>query len=1585
MCNHGMPGIHSPLNTLTLACLPILFALGISPARAQIAFPSVPLNDSQTSPPLVMLIASKEHKQFTAAYNDTTDINSVGSVGFKPEVVYYGLFDSKLCYQGKGRNEMTRAIPYTGRPSSSSSYSHNRTEANADRFDPVEPVGDMKTHKCRSGSKLWSGNFLNYVTTSNMDALRKVLYGGLRVVDTNSTTILRRAYIPRDGHAWGKEYANSEAYDIADYTPFSRPKSGERHFFGNYSRPANCGPGLSGAVRCRDTAAPILHVALNVGADDVGNPYRIWDWADADITELFDDQKVKAQESKNFVMQVKVCSIPIKMPDSTEEYWGDNCKPYTDNRGNVISHKPVGVLQKFGEDGSVLFGLFTGSYDYNISGGELRRRAQPFSDELASTGGRFRLDATGGSNGISYLLNRMMVRGFGYGSTPEYRNLRSTNTNTGSGSRLAHRVMKDLEFVDWGNPIGEAMYETLRYLSGAGKATPEFTKASDIDIELLPTLPSWDSPYGKRPSHEDYVPWCSRPNILILSDTSTSFDSDQLPGASFQSCTDTDARTALTTSAACARMGNSFTGTFSDFNAKNLLKEISNKEGIGGGKKYFIGQSGNSLDWAPTAKAVDSLAEVRGLPEDPAKEGSYTVAAVARYGKQKGITTVPGKNKVDVDTWAVALASSLPEIKVNGITIVPFGKSVAGGGLKFDARKNYFQPTNQIVKFYVKHLSKKPYDATFLISYNSLEQGGDYSMDFLVEYRVRETVKGNVEVTVTPKHFATDITMNVGYVVSGAGEQDGPYLVVQNRSKSLDNKFIYLAEHPAYHLNVPPDMPVGHCADVDTDSKKAAECAILPACTSSNSASGTCTLLDKDFQLQHSKRTFTPSGIAPAERLPNPLWLAAKYGSYRTKLGDWPSSYEKWDTDEDGIPDNYFPVSNAAQLEKALINAINNIREVGGRSSGRINTSSDVLSSSETLVFSTTLSADPDLPDWGGNLVARLITANGLGDVRWRAAEELPEPDNRRIFTRKNYNIEEVKSKGAEFKWENNLNEDQKTALGALGQRFNGKDVLNFVRGSNEKEIKNNGNFRDRIREKNAASPLGGSPNNTPRYFKPTSTIYLGANDGMLHAYHAETGKELFAYIPSALIPKLPSLASPSFGHDWYVDGEIAIGTIQQGDGSSTHWLVGGLGRGGAGLYGLDVSDPANFSKNNVAWELNGTPFGECANKNPDLDNLGVILGTPLIGKFNDGNTYAIVGNGYNSCGTKTSSSSVSYARAILYVIDIQTGKVVSRITTDTTNGNGLSTPTGVDLDGNGTIDIVYAGDLNGNLWRFDMRSNKPADWKARLGNTFNTATPLLVARSKNTPAATSRNRVAQPITAAPTVTLDNQGIPWVFFGTGRYLTIPDKSSQDIQTWYGLRDNTDINPADITHAQLTQRIFVGVGSIELPDGSNRLIRSIQHQTNAADMNGKRGWYIDFDVPDDLGERVIDTPLIIKAPRGTVLEIPSIIPSTDPCLAGGRGYINFINAFTGAALNFPFIDLNGDGIVNDQDIPPGSKYSFPGSIGIQEKDGMPGNLAIVGDQNIIGSTGGGLTVLKKNLGISKGGQHGRISWRELINE
>ena len=353
----------------------------------------------------------------------------------------------------------------------------------------------------------------------------------------------------------------------------------------------------------------------------------------------------------DYRVRVKVCT----------ETYSNGCKRYPNN-----SLKPIGLLHEYGENETMLFGLLTGSYNNNMSGGVLRKVVSSFKNEVDITTGQFTANAT-----IVKALDSLRIRDFENGNTSnEYR-----------GGWVTTRSMTEGEFIDWGNPIGEMMYESLRYFAGKSSATSAFATSGSYDGRVGLPVATWDDPYAATSTAKAH--WCARPSMLVVSGINPSFDSDQVPG--------------------CYSGFGSFSGDLSGLDAATLGQTITNGEtGVTGNR--YIGQSGATYDGAPTAKNVTSLGNIRGLaPEEPTKKGSYYSASVAYFGKSTDLRTdLTGSQKVD--TYSVVLSSPLPHIKAKTttgsvITLVPFAKSV--DGYSISSNKNDFQPTDQIVDFYV--------------------------------------------------------------------------------------------------------------------------------------------------------------------------------------------------------------------------------------------------------------------------------------------------------------------------------------------------------------------------------------------------------------------------------------------------------------------------------------------------------------------------------------------------------------------------------------------------------------------------------------------------------------------------------------------------------------------------------------------------------------------------------------------------------------------------------------------------------------------------------------------------------------------
>ncbi|MDD2879028.1 MAG: PilC/PilY family type IV pilus protein [Rhodoferax sp.] len=1415
------------LTTATLAAL----------ASSAVTIPNTPLVTQISAKPMVMLVAGKDHKLFYEAYNDTADIDGDGSIDirFKPSITYYGLFDSKVCYSDNGSGE-----------------------GNSGLFTPSSAAGALNT--CASG---WSGNWLNYITTSRIDSLRKVLYGGYREVDSTTQTILRRAYIPQDAHSWAKEYASAtvDGYKISDYTTLSSPSSGKRHFFGNLT--ANAGKNCKDLDDCSDLP-PLMSVVTN-------SSKRVWEWASKERPVL---DGTHGGTRKDYTVRVKVCTATFN----------EGCKQY----GTV--YKPIGLLHDYGENNSMLFGLLTGSYDKNMSGGVLRKVVSSFADEVSSTTGIFTSSAK-----IVKTFDRLRIR--------DFNNDRTDNAYKGGWQTTS--AMTEGLFPDWGNPIGEMMYEGVRYFSGKSAGTSAFTSAGTKDSEVGLSTVTWDDPYASTSAAK--APRCAKANFLTISDINPSFDSDQVPGSAFAS----------------------FTGDLSLLNVTNEADKITAVEsGIIG--QRFIGQSGTVSDSAPTAKAVSSLSNIRGLaPEEPTKQGSYYSAAVAYFAKRSDLRSdLTGTQ--NIDTFNVALASPLPRMEVKlpngrGVTLVPFAKSV--GGSSISNVKGDFQPTNQIVDFYVETIANSStadadstvnggrFYAKFRINYEDVEQGADHDMDAIVEYEIKANADSTVQVILTPTYQAGGIQHSIGYIISGT-TKDGVYLVVQDENVDIP-----------YFLNVPPGKAPGDC-DVAT----------MPAACKKLPYIGGASPLDK------SNITFTSSSTASATLLKDPLWYAAKWGGFNDKNNnDKPDLTSEWDTDGNGVPDTYFLVQNPLKLKESLKKAFDSIFKTNSSASNVIANSSSITTNSRVF------QARFDSSYWSGDLVAYPVTSSGVSTTtEWEASAKVPAPTSRQLY------IHTPSGATSAFSWGSLSSTDKAYFDADISTTIdNSQDVVDYLRGVRTKELQNSGNFRDR-----STHVLGDIVHSSPFYEKDSDTIYVNANDGMLHAFKASNGSvansagtELFGFIPSEAVSRLKALTSPGYTHEYLADGDVVVSPKTAETGNS-NLLFAALGRGGKGLFGLNVTTPTTFGSSNFLWEY--TPAGSTAAA-ADAD-LGLMLGRPIYAKMNNGTGAVIVSNGYNS----------SSGKAVLYIFLLNSsGQITSVKKLDTLVGsdNGLATPGVFDADGNGTIDYIYAGDLKGNVWKFDVSSSTISTWSVALS-----VKPLFVAKDAlDNP---------QPITAPITVAIDtvsgdtHEGKRFVFFGTGSYFRTGDPAATAIQTWYGLIDEST---AITDRTQLRERTVAASGTF-----AGKPVRAFSAAT-AGDMVGKHGWYLDFTAPP--GERMITEPIVYKLAL-PVLVSSSIIPAaTDPCIPGGTGYINALSPFTGGSVTKGILDVNNNKNFTDDLL----STLFIGSVDLGI--GLPSRPTLIGGRLVVGGTSPDLDKRVADIGVNLGltPLKGRISWREIVRD
>ena len=536
-----------------------------------------------------------------------------------------------------------------------------------------------------------------------------------------------------------------------------------------------------------------------------------------------------------------------------------------------------------------------------------------------------------------------------------------------------------------------------------------------------------------------------------------------------------------------------------------------------------------------------------------------------------------------------------------------------------------------------------------------------------------------------------------------------------------------------------------------------------------------------------------------------------------------------------------------------------------------------------SLAASTAWAAQP-----GATLfAARYGTARWSGEIAVRALEgdaapwgrhsgtALPhssaslldarDPDTRVIVSSRGH---AAGLRGIAWRWDA-LSPTQQSALDG-GQEGLGPQRLAFLRGDRTREAGHGGPFRDRASRQadSVNARLWHAPGQagTESEAARPPMLYLGGNGGMLHAFDATTGAERFAYVPQGVVPQLAALTRPHYTHRYFVDGSPFTADVFEGDARS-HWLFGFLGAGGKGYFAVDVRDLAAFATEDKAAEQ--VRLDTTVDTDPDLGHIfsepvrerGEPTLTRQVTRLNDGRWALLSGNGYNS----------ERQRAVLLIQYLDGARELRTIVADGAGGNGLSAPRLVDTDGDGVPDIAYAGDLRGQLWKFDLGARSAADWAPAFGGK-----PFFIAQDAN--------GKRQPITSAPLWLAHPGGGRMVVVGTGRLLTEADRGDTATQSIYGLHDKAEPEP--------------------IPAGRGALVRQAVDQATSknavADAGGeaRRGWYIDLPVP---GERVTGNPHWFE---GKLIDITSTVPpamrvaeSCDPAVA--KRFRTTVNAIDGA--------------------------------------------------------------------------------------
>ena len=612
----------------------------------------------------------------------------------------------------------------------------------------------------------------------------------------------------------------------------------------------------------------------------------------------------------------------------------------------------------------------------------------------------------------------------------------------------------------------------------------------------------------------------------------------------------------------------------------------------------------------------------------------------------------------------------------------------------------------------------------------------------------------------------------------------------------------------------------------------------------------------------------------------------------------------------------YFSATDPATLASGLNSALQEINALTSDAAAAT-TSNPNVTAGDNFVFSSTFRS----VDWYGDLERRQIdvTTGALAATAdWQARPLLDANTSRTIYTRDATNT----TTGLRpFLWANLTATEQayfstpyisstasptlsqfcasgSTCLSSATQALaSGSALLSFIRGdrTNEGPTSATGKyFRQRtsvlgdIVDAEAVyvkTPMFSYADSGYSTYKTNNAtrqgmVYVGANDGMLHAFNSTTGQEAWAYVPQTLIPTLYKLADKAYAthHQYYVDGSPTQADVLFGGAWHTI-LIGGFNAGGRGFYALDVTDPANPK---ALWEVSNATTG--------FANMGYSYGRPEVTKLTNGTWVVLLTSGYNN-------TSPGDGQGYLYVLNAGTGALIRSIGTgqgsDTATVTGICTtapcPSGLaqirTWVNNTTYDNTalraYGGDLFGNVWRFDINDNiAPAGYEAQLLATLRGASGNV-----------------QSLTAKPELGLV-AGFPVVYVGTGRYLGATDLSDVSGQTLYAIKDSLGTTSLGNPRATGTTFVQQTMTNATCPAGSSFCIQNSVIRTGSSlpvNFATNNGWFVDLPAS---GERASTDPQLAL---GTLAFTTNVLdPSA--CSVGGKSFVNFFDYRTGAPVS-----------------------------------------------------------------------------------
>ncbi len=597
----------------------------------------------------------------------------------------------------------------------------------------------------------------------------------------------------------------------------------------------------------------------------------------------------------------------------------------------------------------------------------------------------------------------------------------------------------------------------------------------------------------------------------------------------------------------------------------------------------------------------------------------------------------------------------------------------------------------------------------------------------------------------------------------------------------------------------------------------------------------------------------------------------------------------------------------------------------------------------------------------------------------------------------------------------------QKTSLGATST--DQQNTIKFLRGQSVSGMRTRASLLGDIVDAQpvVVSEPGGSTSDADyaKFKSDNATrniVFIGANDGMMHAFGVSDMSELMGYVPAAVYPRLDELTKTDYGtstqHVYHVNGEVRQSDVKlplASDPSKSAWntlLVGGLAQGGQGYYALNATSSSTLTASAasaVKWEWNDQ-------KDSDM---GYTFGAPLIYNVRaSGSTVVpavIFANGYENdfddtasggkrkaevptdCQRTTGGVTKACNTGALYIVNANTGALIKKISVPARSDGvgGLSSPAGVDFGQDGILDYVYAGDLAGRMWRFDLTAAESTSWGVSSNPIFDAG-------------------VDQPITLRPAIrpVSTSAGVSrgnLILFGTGKLLTNADRNTTATQSFYAVLDDMSANPLTISKSSLLPRQidtdeYAYSGTNIYPGTYRRIVPLSDSSTFnlASATETYKGWYMDLPASS---ERLVSSPILLDY----MLLFGTGIPlSTEKCLAGGKGWVMGVDPMTGGVTvtrtkkEYSFIDVYLDGKSTDKDkVPFSAKTSYASGFAM---DAIPTELTYVSNNSKVvspdaessgayGKAGGAIALFDANAmsvysgnaasGTSRGSGQGRV--------